>query len=141
MGYSEILKQKAYEKFICLSTKVTEELIPVMLKVSLRLSLLPSLMTGSLLILPIKKLQFHPLTVASRITPSKQIPSAILFLKIFSYLLIFGYAGSSLLCGLFSSYCKQGLLSSCRASHCGSFSCGEAGLWGELASVVAAPGL
>ena len=33
VGYSEILEQKAYEKFIFLSTKLTEELIPVMLKV------------------------------------------------------------------------------------------------------------
>ena len=38
---------------------------------------------------------------------------------------IFGYTGSSLLCGLFSSYGKRGLLSSCgaRASHYGGFSC------------------
>ena len=44
-----------------------------------------------------------------------------LFLKLF----IFGHAGSSLLCGLFSSCGKQGLLSSCGvwASHCSGFSC------------------
>ena len=44
-----------------------------------------------------------------------------LFLKLF----IFGRSGSSLLCGLFSSCGKQGLLSSCGvwASHCSGFSC------------------
>ena len=58
-------------------------------------------------------------------------------LKIF-ILLIFGCAGSSLLCGLFSSRGEQGPLSSCRAQafHCGGFSC--CGAW---ASVVAARGL
>ena len=41
------------------------------------------------------------------------------------HLFIFGCAGSSLLQTLFSSCCKQGLLSSCRAlaSHCSGFSC------------------
>ena len=46
------------------------------------------------------------------------------FYNVYFYLLIFSYPGSSLLCGLFSSYVKQGLLSSCGAwaSHCGGFS-------------------
>ena len=37
--------------------------------------------------------------------------------------IIFGRTGSLLLCGLFSSCSKRGLLSSCgaQASHCGSF--------------------
>ena len=42
------------------------------------------------------------------------------------YLFIFGCAGSSLLCGLFSSCGEWGLLSSCsvQAFHCGGgFSC------------------
>ena len=40
------------------------------------------------------------------------------------YLFIFGCAGSSLMCGIFSSCPEQGLLSCCcvRASHCGGFS-------------------
>ena len=40
-----------------------------------------------------------------------------------NYLLIFGFAGSSLLHGLFSSCSKRGLLSSCNAwaSHCSGF--------------------
>ena len=44
---------------------------------------------------------------------------------IFIYLLIFSYAGSSLLCRLFSSCREQGPLSSrsVGASHCGGFSC------------------
>ena len=48
------------------------------------------------------------------------------FFKI--YLLIFGCAGSSLLCWLFSSWRDQGLLSSCcvQASHCSGFSCRRA---------------
>ena len=50
---------------------------------------------------------------------------------------------SLLLLGLFSSPCKQGLLSSCSAqvSHCCDFSCH--GTWdlGHVASVVAALGL
>ena len=39
---------------------------------------------------------------------------------LFIYLFIFGCAGSSLLCSIFSSFREQGLLSSCgvRASHC-----------------------
>ena len=43
----------------------------------------------------------------------------------FIYLFTFGYAGSSLLGGLFSRCGGQGLLSSCnaQASHCGGFSC------------------
>ena len=45
------------------------------------------------------------------------------------YLFIFGRAGSSLLCGIFSSCSKQGLLSrDARASHCSGFSC--CGAWG-----------
>ena len=41
------------------------------------------------------------------------------------HVFIFGCAGFSLLCGLFSGGGEQGLLSSCsvRASHCGGFSC------------------
>ena len=60
-----------------------------------------------------------------------------LYFKKFIFL-IFGCAGSSLLCGLFSSGGEQGLLSSCsaQASHCGGFSYCRA--W---ASVVAARGL
>ena len=40
----------------------------------------------------------------------------------------FGYAGSSLLCMLFSSYSEMGLLSSChvQASRCAGFSCCQA---------------
>ena len=38
------------------------------------------------------------------------------------YLFIFGYAGSSLLCGFFSRCSERGLLSSCGASHGSSFS-------------------
>ena len=58
------------------------------------------------------------------------------------YLLIFGYAGSSLLCGLFSSCREQGLLSSCgaQASHCRSFSCCEAQALGRTNSVAQRPG-
>ena len=43
----------------------------------------------------------------------------------FIYSFIFGYAGSLLLCGLFSRCGKQGLLSSrgVGASHCGGCSC------------------
>ena len=43
----------------------------------------------------------------------------------FRYLFIYGCAGSSWLCGLFSSCSKRGLLSSCgvRAFHCDGFSC------------------
>ena len=46
----------------------------------------------------------------------------------------FGHAGSSLLCGLFSRYSKQGLLSSgsVQASHCGGFSCGRAQALGHM---------
>ena len=53
-----------------------------------------------------------------------------IFLKILlcMYLFIFGYTGSLMLLGLFSSCGEWGLLSSCsvRASHCGGFSCCEA---------------
>ena len=49
------------------------------------------------------------------------------YLKIilFMYSFIFGCAGSLLLCGLFSSCSKQGLVSSCglQTSHCSGFSC------------------
>ena len=51
----------------------------------------------------------------------------VIFFKIYmyTYIVIFGCAGSLLLLGLFSRYEKQGLLSSCgvRASHCSGFSC------------------
>ena len=60
------------------------------------------------------------------------------FLKI-----IFGYAGSSLLCGLFC-FCDQwGPLSSCsgRAFHCGGVSCGGAQALGAWATGVAPHGL
>ena len=58
------------------------------------------------------------------------------FLKIF-YLIIFDCSGSSLSCGLSSSFCEQGLLSSCdvQASHFGGFSCCRA--WSTQASAVA----
>ena len=55
-----------------------------------------------------------------------QLPSEFLFPFIFKkfILLIFGCAGSSLLCWLFSGGGEQGLLSSCstQAFHCGGFS-------------------
>ena len=51
----------------------------------------------------------------------------VIFFKIYmyTYIVIFGCAGSLLLLGLFSRYEKRGLLSSCgvRASHCSGFSC------------------
>ena len=52
----------------------------------------------------------------------------------------FGCAGSSSLCRLFSSCRGQRLLSrfGAQACHCGGFSCGEDGLLGVWASVVAA---
>ena len=51
-----------------------------------------------------------------------------LFKTSIMYLFIFGYTGSSMLLGLFSSCGEWGILSSCgvRASHCGGFSCCEA---------------
>ena len=57
-----------------------------------------------------------------------------LFLFILIILSIFGCAGSSLLCRLFSSCGKQGLLSSCgvQASHCSGFSCCGARAPGHL---------
>ena len=70
------------------------------------------------------------------------------FLKIF-YLIIFDCSGSSLSCGLSSSFCEQGLLSSCdvQASHFGGFSCCRAqalGAWAQqlqrLSTVVVAHG-
>ena len=71
------------------------------------------------------------------------------YLKKF-YLLIFGYAGSSLLRKLFSSCGEWGLLSSCGvwASHCGGFSCAAQALrcpglsccCYNVGQVVAAPG-
>ena len=64
-----------------------------------------------------------------------------LFLKILLFI-FWTVFGSLLLCGLFSNYCKWGLLSrGTQASHCGSFSCGEAQTLGQWASVVAARGL
>ena len=47
------------------------------------------------------------------------------FIILFMYSFIFGCAGSLLLCGLFSSCSKQGLVSSCglQTSHCSGFSC------------------
>ena len=47
------------------------------------------------------------------------------FLNNFIYLFIWGCAGSSLLCGLFSCCSERGLLSSCgaRTSDCSGFSC------------------
>ena len=49
----------------------------------------------------------------------------LLYWRYCFYLFIFGCVSSSLLCGLFSSCSKQGLLCSCgtQASHCGGFSC------------------
>ena len=57
------------------------------------------------------------------------------------YLFIFDCSGSSLLCELSSSFCEQGLLSSCdlQASHFGGFSCCRA--WSTRASAVAVLGL
>ena len=51
-----------------------------------------------------------------------------LFKTFIMYLFIFGYTGSSMLLGLFSSCGEWRILSSCgvRASHCGGFSCCEA---------------
>ena len=48
-------------------------------------------------------------------------------------LFIFGCAGSSLLCGHFSSCGERGLLSSCRVhvSHCNGFSCCRARVLGH----------
>ena len=58
------------------------------------------------------------------------------------YVCIFGCAGSSLLCGLFSSCsCGGPLCCSARASHCGGSSSYEARPQGSWASVVAARGL
>ena len=59
------------------------------------------------------------------------------------YLSHFGYAGSSLLRGLFSSCGEWGLLPGCGAqsSHCGGFSCCGAQAQGSQASVVVALGL
>jgi len=59
-----------------------------------------------------------------------------------SYLFIFGYAGSSLVCRLFSS-CEWGLLSSCgmRASRCSGFSCHGVWALGFSSSVVGVRGL
>lgn len=51
----------------------------------------------------------------------------------FLFFLFFGCAGSSLLRGLSSSCIRQELLPSCRASHCGGFSCGEAQALGSWA--------
>jgi len=61
------------------------------------------------------------------------------FRKLLNYR-IFGCAGSSLPCVVFSSCGEWGLLSSCRvrASHCGGFSCGGARALGARASVGAA---
>ena len=66
------------------------------------------------------------------------------------HLLIFGCAGSLLLCGFVSSCGERGLLSSCgtRASYCSGFSCCEAQALGHVnlsgggmvGSVVAIPG-
>ena len=59
------------------------------------------------------------------------------------YLFIFGCAGSSLLCGLFSSGGRQGLLSShsAQVSLCSGLSCWRAQAVGTWASVVAGYGL
>ena len=59
------------------------------------------------------------------------------------YLLIYGCAGSSLLCGLFSSCGKRGLLSSCnaQASYGVASLVVEHGLWGVWASVAETQGL
>ena len=73
----------------------------------------------------------------------REVP--FVFVCLFPFLFIFCCAGSSLLCGLFSSCSKWGLLSSCIAwaSHCGGFSCW--GVWtvghATVEPVVAACGL
>ena len=66
----------------------------------------------------------------------------VLFKNIYIYLLTFGCAGSSLLCGLFSSCGDWGLLSSCSAwaSHCSGFLQNRR-LQDKRASVVVAPRL
>ena len=74
--------------------------------------------------------------------------SALHLLCSLFYCFIFGYAGSSQLCGLPSSLGEQGLLSSCGmwAAHCGGFSCcgsrmfGLQQLW-HVGPVFVAPGL
>ena len=64
----------------------------------------------------------------------RHLPNVI-FKKL--YLFAFGFAGSLLLLGLFSS-CDGGMLSSCsvQPSHCSAFSCCSAWAPGEWASVV-----
>ena len=66
----------------------------------------------------------------------------VIFFKIYmyTYIVIFGCAGSLLLLGLFSRYEKRGLLSSCgvRASHCGASLVMENRIQGTLASVAVA---
>ena len=66
------------------------------------------------------------------------LPHMIVFLIYIIYLFIFDCAGSSLLCGLFSSCGDRGLLSSwgAQASRCSGFPCFKA-----LAPGVAACGL
>jgi len=73
------------------------------------------------------------LAVAALMKPSHtemiiKTASMSFLLLVFVYLLRFGWAGSLLLWGLFSSCGEWGLPSSCgpRASHCSSFSC-----WGQ----------
>ena len=69
------------------------------------------------------------------------IVNLLLIKKFFNYLFIFVCAGSSLMPGLFSSWSKWGLLSSCGAwaSHCGGFSCHGVQTLGYVGSVVMDP--
>ena len=66
-----------------------------------------------------------------------------IFFQFYFYLFILDCAGSSLLCGLFSSGGERRLFSSCgsRASHCSGSSRCRAWALGCTASVAAAPGL
>ena len=67
--------------------------------------------------------------------PSSHISASFLLIILLVYL--FGFAGSSFLRGLFSTYSEWGLLSSFSvwASHCSSFSCcGSPALWHRLNS-------
>ena len=69
-----------------------------------------------------------------------KLSGSLLFFKKKSY---FGFAGSSLLLGLFSSCSTQGLLSVCSvwASHCGGFSCCRAQALGHVGFSAVAPRL
>ena len=69
--------------------------------------------------------------------------SSFFFFNNFIDWLVFDCAGPSLLCGIFSTYREQGLLSSCSvlASHCSSFSYCELQALGQVGSVGMLPRL